>query len=624
MKYTRERMVKNVSADKFIYGKLFIFIMETNMEEKTNNTNPVLNLLRTEWGYLRSRKKFFIISMTLFVIAALIELLNPWVIGEIFNSVQKSITNISELYSLIWLISLLLILNIAFWCFHGVGRYVESRNGFYVNRNYINTKIKQVLELPVKWHKDHHSGDTIDKINRAAGGINAFSGWMTFQIAYAIINIFGSLAILFFIDYRIALFALVYSVVVLYIMFRVDKKLTVLYAEQNKKGNRVSAAIYDYIGNILTIITLRMRKTVSTEVDKRIMASNILSKKTSALNEMKWGIASIAITLMTVLALIFKAYDSFVGTGVLLVGTLYMLYGYLNTVGRTFYSFAELYGELTKNNVAIKNAEPIEEAFKKIEEEVSPDLPENWKEVELKNIHFSYESEAGKKHLDGVDFKFAKGQKIALVGESGSGKSTILSLLRGLYPPISAKVLCDGKMIDQGLSRIKKHVTLIPQDPELFNNTIEYNITMDIETEKKELDKFIKIAQFRKVVDRLDKGLETNVLERGVSLSGGEKQRLALARGLLAAKDSDIVLLDEPTSSVDSINEMAIHDNIFEEFRGKTIISSIHRLHLLKKFDYVYMFDKGKVVAQGTLDEIKRAPRFMAVWRKYGLTGEMG
>ena len=100
-------------------------------------------------------------------------------------------------------------------------------------------------------------------------------------------------------------------------------------------------------------------------------------------------------------------------------------------------------------------------------------------------------------------------------------------------------------------------------------------------------------------------------------MSGGEKQRLALARGLLASKKSEIILMDEPTSSVDSMNEMKIHEQVFEEFQNKTIVSSIHRLHLLDKFDYIYLFDQGKIVGHGTFDEIKKNPLFEKMWRRY-------
>ena len=146
---------------------------------------------------------------------------------------------------------------------------------------------------------------------------------------------------------------------------------------------------------------------------------------------------------------------------------------------------------------------------------------------------------------------------------------------------------------------------------------------MGIPIKKEDIDDVVSMAQFGNVVERLEKGLETNVLEKGVSLSGGEKQRLALARGLLAARKSEIVLLDEPTSSVDNLNEMNIYSKVFREFKYKTILSSVHRLHLLKMFDYIYMFEKGKVVAEGTLEEIKKNPRFMYIWKKYGLTKEI-
>ena len=167
------------------------------------------------------------------------------------------------------------------------------------------------------------------------------------------------------------------------------------------------------------------------------------------------------------------------------------------------------------------------------------------------------------------------------------------------------------------MNRIKDHVTLIPQEPEIFNNSFRYNITMNLPASEEELNKIILISQLKAVIEKLPNGLDTSVMEKGVSLSGGEKQRLALARGLLAAKKSEIILMDEPTSSVDSLNEIKIHEQVFEEFKNKTIISSIHRLHLLDKFDYIYLFSHGKIVGQGTFEEMKKNPLFSKMWRRY-------
>lgn len=589
------------------------------MKKKTEKgRNPLLGVIREEWKYLGNRKKFFFLSLFLFVIAGLIQLMTPLVIGLIFNTVQESIGSEVELRKLLVLISLLFVIDVGFWIFHGTGRVIEQRTGFFVYRNFINSKIKNILELPIKWHKDHHSGDTIDKINRAGESIFNFSQHFTARIVYAVLNIFGSLIILFFIDIKIAAFALVYSVSTILIIMNVDKKLIRQYKLLNKFWNKLAASVFDYVSNIFTVITLRLKQTVYKEVDDKIMNAYETHKKTTTLSELKWGFAAIAISIMTVLVLIYKSYTDYMTTGVILIGTLYILYGYLEKVGRTFFTFAELYGTIVSYDARLLGVQPIDDAFHKIEEELKRNLPKNWEELEIKDLNFKYEEDKNKIHLDHINMKIKRGQKIALIGESGSGKSTILSVLRGLYPPKKGKVIYQGKELNYGFARLKHHITLIPQDPEIFNNTIGFNIHMDLKANRKDLDKSIKMAMFGKILRRLDNGLDTNVMEKGVSLSGGEKQRLALARGLLAAKKSDIILMDEPTSSVDSVNEVKIHENIFKEFKDKTIISSIHRFHLLKKFDYIYMFENGKIIEEGSLKEMMKKPKFLRMWRKQG------
>jgi ABC-type multidrug transport system fused ATPase/permease subunit len=132
---------------------------------------------------------------------------------------------------------------------------------------------------------------------------------------------------------------------------------------------------------------------------------------------------------------------------------------------------------------------------------------------------------------------------------------------------------------------------------------------------EEEVGKACAAARFDTVVSQLPRGFDAHIQEKGVNLSGGQKQRLALARGVLAAKSSDIVLLDEPTSSVDPRTEKSIYENLFQLFKGKTIISSIHRLHLLPNFDYVYILKDGYIVDQGTFEELKHSSLvFTELW----------
>jgi len=587
------------------------------VEKKIKRPHPIINTLATEWEFLGKRKRAFNIYMVFFTIAGLISLITPFLIGTIFNDIQHTISTQQEIASLHWKMAALLLVTVMFWFFHGIGRVMEQRTGFFVKRNYVNDKIYKVLELPTKWHKDHHSGDTIDKINRASSSLEDFSGHITFQLVYGIVNFLGSLIILFFIDAIIGVFALAFSTVTIFIISRIDKNLEKKYEELNKYNNKYSATIFDYLSNVSTIITLRLKKMVSKEIDAKQMASYKTFRNTVTIDESKWAIASVAIRAMIVIALIYRSSVEFASSGTILIGTLYMIYGYLTQVGDTFYKFAELYGNIIRSNARIVGAYPIDKAYNNVKLEGTDALPKNWHKISLKGISFTYSQKGHVMHLDNVNIDFSRGQKIALVGESGSGKSTILTLIRGLYPIENGEVYCNGKLLHGGIVSVRDSVTLIPQEPEIFNKTFRYNITMNLPASERDLKKVIEMARLNTVIERLPKGLDTSVLEKGVSLSGGEKQRLALARGLLAAMDSDILLLDEPTSSVDSINEIKIHEQIFAKFKDKTIISSIHRLHLLDKFDYIYLLSNGKVVGEGTFEQLKNNPRFHKMWAKY-------
>ncbi|MFM9950855.1 MAG: ATP-binding cassette domain-containing protein, partial [Saprospiraceae bacterium] len=219
-----------------------------------------------------------------------------------------------------------------------------------------------------------------------------------------------------------------------------------------------------------------------------------------------------------------------------------------------------------------------------------------------------------------IAIRLPRGKRIAFIGESGSGKSTLLALLRGLYasePGVSVWVDEEAVSEDgKGLSALADYVTLFPQEPEIFENTIEYNITLGLPCEAAEITAICDIAHFSEVVAQLPKGLASNIQEKGVNLSGGQKQRLALARGIFAAKDSHIVLLDEPTSSVDPKTEAKIYEKLFEAFSDKVIVSSLHRLHLLSRFDYVYVMENGHIVEEGTFEHLKqRSLVFQELWR---------
>ena len=233
-------------------------------------------------------------------------------------------------------------------------------------------------------------------------------------------------------------------------------------------------------------------------------------------------------------------------------------------------------------------------------------------EIEFKNVFFSY---GNKKILDDFSLKIPEDKKIAFVGQSGSGKSTLVRLLYRLYDVNSGEILIDGKDIREFKQEsLRGEMSIVPQDCILFDDTIYNNILFsNPSASKSEVMKAIKFAQLDKVIDQLPEKEDTIVGERGVKLSGGEKQRVSIARALLA--DKKILVLDEATSALDSETEYEIQKSLIDLMKGRTSIIIAHRLSTIMTADKIVVLKGGKIVQQGKHSELIEQPgEYRKLW----------
>lgn len=576
--------------------------------------NPYFEMVVTAWRFADGRRIQFVLVFFLFFMANIVAMLEPLIFALFLNELQ---TNPGEYRSALTLLVAYPILELAFWIFHGTGRVIERVTTYHIVKNYRTEVFKVLSSMPLKWHKDNHSGSLMSRIQKSAQALSNFSD-DSYMYIETIVRFFAGLTALFVISWLSGVIGLVCGIVTVLIIFRFDKVLVAYLKKINERWHFYDAVYYDYVTNMRTVITLRLEKLAQSETLKNCQKVFAVWNKNAKLNELKWFTLSMVLAVLT-FGILFLYVLQHVWSGeMILVGTLVALFQYVERFKQVFYDVAWKYDQLIHYRTDIASMDPIWKAYAALDHsKEASKIPERWERIEVADLHFRYEDEKHRKHnLKGVSVVLERGKKIALIGESGSGKSTMLSLLRGLEQPARVKVTVDWKEIAWGA--LAGQMTLVPQDPEIFENTIEYNVTAGLAHKAKEVTEAIRLARFDSVVARLPNGLQTNIKEKGVNLSGGEKQRLALARGIFAAKNSSIVLMDEPTSSVDAKNERAIYESLFGHFKDRCIVSTIHRLHLLPEFDWIYSFKNGELVAQGSFKTLlKTDVEFRKNWEVY-------
>ncbi len=290
-----------------------------------------------------------------------------------------------------------------------------------------------------------------------------------------------------------------------------------------------------------------------------------------------------------------------------------------------------------------KNIGPVVKYFRFLDYEpdiVMPDKPVPLKHlrgrIEFRHVSFTYRSRTNNDTLNDdadddeeekgtiekseipalkdVSFELEEGKRYAFVGRSGAGKSTLVGLILRAFDPQEGHIFVDGVDIRMlNYRELRRNVGLVPQDVALFDGTIKYNVTFGMngsadKVTMDELDRIAKLSRISEFSDKLENGWETMIGERGIKLSGGQRQRVGIARALI--KDPRILIFDEATSSLDTENEARIRESIREASTGKTTVIIAHRLATVRDADKIFVFDEGKMVGQGSHDELLRTNEY--------------
>lgn len=468
-------------------------------------------------------------------------------------------------------------------------------------------------KLDLDFHLNRQTGGLSRDIERGTSGISFLMRFMVFNIGPTLIEILMVVGLLFY-NYGLSFAAIILSAVIIYVSFSVKATdwRTKYVREVNLADSNTNSRAIDSLLNYETVKYFNNEHYEANRYDSDLAGWESARRKNRlslfALNAGQALIIATAMTSMMGLA----AYG--VAQGNMTIGDFVLINAFTMQIFMPLNFLGFVYREIRGSLANIENLFGLLGKAPKIaDQKNAADLKVTKGEIEFKNVGFHYRQD--RPILSGLSFNIASGEKVAVVGESGAGKSTIVKLLFRFYDAVQGEICIDGQNV-QHVSQhsLRKAIGIVPQDTVLFNDSIFENVRYgNPEASDSEVNQAIDLAHLRNFINSLPDGTDTQVGERGLKLSGGEKQRVAIARTIL--KRPPILVFDEATSSLDSQSEKAILDALAEISQGHTSLVIAHRLSTIVDADRIVVMDGGRVIEQGSHDQlIAKNGAYTSLW----------
>jgi ATP-binding cassette, subfamily B, bacterial len=594
-------------------------LVPTSTQAPARQRGAVLHLYRDLWRLLRGQGRIFVGAVVLLISAQVVLLSIPYLSGRALNALQLHGTAGMRQAGL-WLV-LVLVVACASWLFHGPGRILERRAALMIRQRMSAQLVDHLFELPLSWHESHHSGATAHRVQQST---QALSGFAQSQFIYlnSAVRLLGPLVALLWMQPVVGLTAIAGFALIVSSVVGFDRAMLRLANEENEAERRYSATLLDTLGNSASVYALRQARPVAARLDRRLQAVFVPLRRAIVLNEAKWCTVDLATRVLNCCLvglfvwLTTRAAPSGSPSQVLLLGSLYMVWAYAQQAAEVIASIAAHFQTFARQHADYASADAIRDTVAPASPAVHSVDARSWQRLSVRDLTFRHVTsrEAGAA-LERLSFSLHRGKRYALIGASGSGKSTLLRVLAGLYAAERVALT-----LDEGATRVSPQeaaqilrttATLIPQDAEVYEGTLGENLALCESVrgppEPHAYSIALEAACATDFVAATPLGLEAEIAERAANWSGGQRSRVALARGVLAAHASALVLLDEPTASLDPATEARVYTNLFNTFADACIVSSVHRLSLLDRFDEVLVMREGRLVAQGTVAELSLA-----------------
>ncbi len=576
---------------------------------------PLRRLIRDLYEYIGPNKKQFWWGTGLRVVSDVSSLyyaIALSIIVDVLSGAKPHPFSFVVLIGILWLVAALIRVVTQYYSKIIIFRLSEA------TKNKVELKyLRALFARDSSWHESENAGNKFKRIENGAEGVNTILRTWIENIIEIVINFIGMIFILAHYDATIAILCLIFISTFSIISIRMLRPAVRASQMVNASDEMVSGTFFEAIGNIRTVKVLNIWKTLLGHAKQALDEKYARIKVRIDKFQIRFSTLSLYGNFFMIATVVFISFQ--ITEGKYEIGFLILFYNYFNRLWDSVKELSNVSQDIVVSKQRIARMRDSFHDIPLINSEEVNSFPKDWQKLIVKNVSFSYDEDDV---LKNVSFEVKRGEKIGIVGTSGAGKSTLFKLL------LKERIHADGeiKIDDTLISTIKTEeylarVSVVLQDTEVFNQSLKENITIvrpEEAHDKKLFDETLQISHVKDFVSKLKDGVNTLIGEKGVKLSGGERQRLGIARAIF--KEPDILLMDEATSHLDIESEKKIQDSLHEFFQNVTAIVIAHRLTTIKLMDKILVIEKGKIIEQGSFDELyAKRGRFHELWEKQQL-----